>query len=221
AGYLINQVLVDGSDVGDVSSYTFSDVADNHTIEASFIKDIEAAVETQATEVVISWNEVPSATHYIIIIYIDQAHTQIFDSHSITASGQAKNSVMRASDNRLSCIVSGLSPETHYWYTITAMHDSDPIAVFTESFETAQIPTSLEEVAVHSLQIFPSPAQSDLFIQSKLPIKKVEICSLAGTLVLSESNFTGKISVSALPQGVYLVKVHTDKGLIVRKFTKK
>ncbi len=40
-GYQINDVLVDGSSVGAVASYTFTDVTDNHTIAASF------AVENQ------------------------------------------------------------------------------------------------------------------------------------------------------------------------------
>jgi len=36
SGYKIDEVLVDGSDVGEVSSYTFNDVNANHTISASF-----------------------------------------------------------------------------------------------------------------------------------------------------------------------------------------
>jgi len=38
-GYSISEVLVDGSSVGALSSYTFSDVAGNHTIAASFTLD--------------------------------------------------------------------------------------------------------------------------------------------------------------------------------------
>ncbi len=38
-GYHIADVLVDGGSVGTVSSYTFSDVRDNHTITASFTED--------------------------------------------------------------------------------------------------------------------------------------------------------------------------------------
>jgi len=53
-----------------------------------------------------------------------------------------------------------------------------------------------------------------------LPIKKVEIYSIIGLLLLSEGNFKEKISVSTLPQGVYLVKVYTNGGVVVRKVVK-
>jgi len=53
-----------------------------------------------------------------------------------------------------------------------------------------------------------------------LQVEKVEIYSLTGALMIFENNFIEKISVSALPQGVYLLKVYTDKGLVVSKVVK-
>ena len=38
--------------------------------------------------------------------------------------------------------------------------------------------------------------------------------------MLLETNSTEKISVAALPRGVYLLKVYTDKGLVVSKLVK-
>ena len=70
------------------------------------------------------------------------------------------------------------------------------------------------------LQIFPNPAKEEIFIKTELPIKKVEIYSLTGSLLLLENNFNEKISVSALPQGVYFLKVHTDKGIVISKIVK-
>ena len=80
--------------------------------------------------------------------------------------------------------------------------------------------TSIANTFAHPLQIFPNPAQTDIFIQSELPIEKVEIYTLAGTLLIVENNFTEKISVSALPRGVYLLNVYTNKGLVVSKLVK-
>ena len=39
SGYAISRVLVDGTDVGAVSSYTFRNITDDHTIQAEFIKN--------------------------------------------------------------------------------------------------------------------------------------------------------------------------------------
>jgi len=48
----------------------------------------------------------------------------------------------------------------------------------------------------------------------------VEIYSLTGALLLSENNFNERIPVSNLSQGVYMVMVYTDKGMIVSKIVK-
>ena len=37
---------------------------------------------------------------------------------------------------------------------------------------------------------------------------------------MDKNEFEGKISVSALPAGVYLLQIQTDKGLVVSRFVK-
>jgi hypothetical protein len=78
----------------------------------------------------------------------------------------------------------------------------------------------IDEVLSTQLKIFPNPAKNDIFIKSDLQIEKVELYSLTGVLMMSDNNFTGKIFVSALPLGIYLLKVYTDKGWVVSKVVK-
>jgi Fibronectin type III domain. len=80
--------------------------------------------------------------------------------------------------------------------------------------------TSTEENPVQNLQIFPNPVRDEIFIKSDSQIEKVELYSLTGNLLLSESNFNEKISVFALSPGVYMLKVYTDKGWTVSKVVK-
>jgi len=79
---------------------------------------------------------------------------------------------------------------------------------------------AINDIAISTFKIFPNPAKDEIFIQSASPVKKVEIYSLAGVLRLTDSNFSGKISIASLPQGVYMVKVYTDTGLVVSKVVK-
>jgi len=79
--------------------------------------------------------------------------------------------------------------------------------------------TGVDTVSNH-ISIFPNPVTSDLYIKSDLPIERVEVCSLAGTLVMLEKNVSEKISVAALSKGVYLLKVYTGKGVAVSKVVK-
>jgi len=50
-GYSINDVLVDGSSVGAVSSYTFTNITQNHTISATFKADVNHAPVITSTPV--------------------------------------------------------------------------------------------------------------------------------------------------------------------------
>ena len=79
----------------------------------------------------------------------------------------------------------------------------------------------VETLHATSLQVYPNPTNKELEIESGgLTIEKVEIYSLIGALLLLENNFNEKISVSNLVAGVYLLKIYTDKGLVVRKVVK-
>ena len=79
---------------------------------------------------------------------------------------------------------------------------------------------AIKEVESDKLQIFPNPTQNEIFIESELQIKRVEIYSIVGNLVFSESNFKDKISISALPIGIYTLKIYTNEGMVVRKVVK-
>jgi len=106
--------------------------------------------------------------------------------------------------------------------TATQSGDCDymPATEVTRTLTVLRTAVGINNVLANQLQIFPNPAQSELFIQSELQINRVEIYSTTGALMMEENNFAEKISVSALPRGIYLLKVHTDNGLIVSKFVK-
>jgi hypothetical protein len=80
--------------------------------------------------------------------------------------------------------------------------------------------SGIENVSVNQPIIHPNPAKNEIFIKSGLPIKKVEIYSLTGALLLSENRNVEKIAVSNLAQGVYIVKIYTESGGFVWKLAK-
>jgi len=80
--------------------------------------------------------------------------------------------------------------------------------------------TAINNVLSKQPTIYPNPAKSEIYINSELPIKKVEIYSLTGALLLSDNNFDGKMSVSSLLKGIYIVNIYTDNGVVVSKIVK-
>jgi len=102
-------------------------------------------------------------------------------------------------------------------YTFSNVTGNHSISV---TFNAVSSITGANEIEAAGYSIYPNPANDEIFIQSEFSITKVEIYSSTGALLLSEKNFNEKISISTLSQGVYVVKIYTEKGLIVSKVVK-
>jgi len=77
-------------------------------------------------------------------------------------------------------------------------------------------------VSDNSVNIFYDASSSLLRIASQNMIKGVKIYSLQGSLVKNVLTHSQSVepSLSALPAGVYVVSVNTDKNVSVKKFVK-
>jgi len=85
--------------------------------------------------------------------------------------------------------------------------------------------TGIQDIHSQKIFIYPNPTKNELFIQTDLLIKKVEISDLSGRNVkvistTSVQNGVQTISLSSLLKGIYLVKVYTDNGITVSKIVK-
>jgi len=89
----------------------------------------------------------------------------------------------------------------------------------------------LSENQETDVNIYPNPAREVLYIDipsfENLKHLNIEICDLAGRTVrtVETQNFASlqgntTINVSTLPQGIYFVKIHTDKGVVTKRFIK-
>jgi hypothetical protein len=113
-GYHVADVLVDGSTVGGVSSYNFTNVTVNHTISASFALSIpEIPVATAATNIdsmsyTAHWNASTGATSY----QLDVASDSLFN---IPIIGYIGLSVTGTSQ-----VITGLVPDMVYYYRLRA-----------------------------------------------------------------------------------------------------
>jgi len=86
--------------------------------------------------------------------------------------------------------------------------------------------TGIKTIKKDALQVYPNPVKDEVFIKSELSVRKMEICDLSGRIVetqciVSPQNGALKINLSALPQGVYMLKIYTDSGVEVKKVVKK
>ena len=138
----------------------------------------------------------------------------------------AEISLYNSSGTLISPVVTGIdksmewvSTYTGYAYVrIREINNNNGCFAFLHYGESAT--NSIDNIVANQLSIYPNPAKHEIFIESELPITKVEVSSLTGNLLILENNFNEKISVSALPRGVYLLKIYTDKEVAVSKIVK-
>jgi hypothetical protein len=83
-------------------------------------------------------------------------------------------------------------------------------------------PTGIDEIAYELVQVYPSPAQSTLWIKHSLGvIDMLEVIDISGRVVMRAANFNSEsINVSTLESGVYVIKCTKDGKTHILKFTK-
>ncbi|MDR0795107.1 MAG: T9SS type A sorting domain-containing protein [Tannerella sp.] len=73
----------------------------------------------------------------------------------------------------------------------------------------------------NSVKIFPNPAKEELRIESEeLQINGIEIVDLSSKTIYKSNTSTNRINVSMILQGIYFLKLETDKGIVTKKFVK-
>ncbi len=81
--------------------------------------------------------------------------------------------------------------------------------------------TGIADIERASVEIFPNPVKDVLQIKNnELKIKLIEIVDLSGKVIYEFNNFRNQINVSALSQGIYFLKLKTDKETVMKKFVK-
>ena len=97
--------------------------------------------------------------------------------------------------------------------------------IFTPTYIYGQcdLPNGIDNINQNSILIsfFPNPTVDNLTIETP-PHSTIEISNIEGQLIktLTASGTKTNVDVSALPCGVYVVQVKTEKGVGVRKFIK-
>jgi len=80
---------------------------------------------------------------------------------------------------------------------------------------------SINDIFSNSIYIYPNPVNDELRIKNEeCRINSVKITDLAGKIILNTDYSLNTINVSSLLQGVYLVKIDTNKGVVTKRVIK-
>ena len=82
-----------------------------------------------------------------------------------------------------------------------------------------------EELEVNKVSIYPNPVKDLVYINSKDVVEKYEIIDVTGRLITSgvpqKENQVSSVSTEKLTAGLYILKLHTTKGIVTKKIIKK
>ena len=72
----------------------------------------------------------------------------------------------------------------------------------------------------NEIKLYPNPTDDVLTIDSKIPLTKVEIFSILGKKVDEVNSDYKTISTDNLSSGMYILKIHSEKGFTDKKLIK-
>jgi hypothetical protein len=148
-------------------------------------------------------------------------------------------SKIRCDDNQLTALNLANGNNSNYAYMFAGTNPNltciqvDDVAYSTSNWTNIDAASSfsincpgggvgINEVNILDLKIYPNPVSNILFIQlGENKSTEMNILSLSGKVVKSIANNNVKsIDVSDLVQGIYILKVVTDKGVSTKRFVK-
>jgi len=105
--------------------------------------------------------------------------------------------------------------------TVTATANDGSGEIGSTTITISNQTAGIDEVTLNNLSIYPNPVQNQLFIESSdKQITELIIFDITGKIIKSIGYNTKIIDVSDLNQGVYMLKVATDKGVATQRFVK-
>lgn len=80
---------------------------------------------------------------------------------------------------------------------------------------------STDVVLKNEFVLYPNPVATELNINSKTEINKIEVYSLMGKLLKTENNFMNRLNLSNLKSGIYVICIYSNLGKSIKKIVKK
>lgn len=79
--------------------------------------------------------------------------------------------------------------------------------------------TDINSNKTQSLNIYPNPAHTTLYIETESSVKNIKVIDLTGRIIL-EVRHSNSVLIEALSEGLYQVQIETVNGTVTKKFIK-
>ncbi len=127
-----------------------------------------------------------------------------------------------ATSNTNSYLITDLQPETTYEIQVQANCGDGNLSEWS-SLVTATTTTGIENWLDGNVTLFPNPAKEVVNVQCTMfNVQSVEVFDVYGKLITTTNDIDNptRINVSGLADGMYFVRVTTEKGTVTKSFVK-
>lgn len=92
--------------------------------------------------------------------------------------------------------------------------------VFIDNVNISDGPLAIETIEASELAIFPNPVKDVMNINYDKAISQIDVYDVNGKLVKTFTTVGSTINVSDLSDGIYMLNIQTEEGLVIRKIVK-
>lgn len=106
-----------------------------------------------------------------------------------------------------------------HWRNAYYFIDDVSVSLYTGICNTSTHVESNDRL-IDKTELYPNPTSNQLTIDTELNISEVNILDIAGNTIMTVKGNNKTITVAALPNGIYYIKLTADKRVITKKFVK-
>ena len=233
-GYSIDKVTIDGVDMGDISSYTFKNVLESHTLSATFKRGEKYPIIISTTSA--SFEATEGQFSDSVLVTVSQGTPALVANVNVTAPPRFQISNNGIKWYQAFSISKTQLPSTLYIRFNPAVGDhgifTDTLTLkstdaYNEIILTGNALVGIDEIDYQNIAIYPNPTTGNLTIESgELKITNIEIYDIYGRKQISDIRYPisdigkSEINIAHLSAGIYFVAVNTDKGKVYKKIVK-
>jgi len=96
---------------------------------------------------------------------------------------------------------------------INSVYNGLPIFIWQDD---NSVVTATDTNNINNIEVYPNPANQNMYINSNIPINEIEIFDITGKLV-KKTNIVNNINVSLFTNGIYYFCIHTNNSTVVKK----
>jgi len=175
----------------------------------------ESGVSTDGDAFVLTWNYTPET------VAAAAAHAAILRAANQEITFKVyRDNVFVAEVTEMRYVDTDVVRGNTYCYKVRVTETNGITSGYSNEVCAEFSPSGLENILAGKITLFPNPVKNELRINSEeLRINSVEILDITGKKILDTQYLI--LDTNSLQQGVYLIKIYTEKGVVISKIVKR